>query len=154
VGLYYRKDEDTGVKVFYSLSWAKAQRLSYVRKMCKKWKKLHHIGVAPPAEKIVKVKIKLNYRGKRHTSMAFGVRTRHIHTPEEAWKNYMYGKPYDWNCLDQSEHPLHNPKGYKAFVAWAKKKQREHGLKTEGSYKLGDVMYCVKRKRYYLVDID
>ena len=154
VGMYVRKNEETGIKVFYSLSWGKAQKLSYVKKIFRKWRRLYEIGVSPKPEKIVTVEINLTYKGKKHKAKALGIKTSHIHYPEDAWRDYMYGNPYRWDCLSHEEHPLHNPEGYMRFVKWAKKEQKKHGLETEGSYKLGDVVYCIKRKRYFLVDID
>ena len=97
------------------------------------------------------VKINLLFKNVRHHSDAFAIKTQHIDTPEKAWYDYMYGRPYDWKAVD---HKDHSPEGYLRFVKWAKRKQAEHGVKTEGSYKIGDVMWSCSRKRWYLVDID
>jgi len=63
----------------------------------------------------------------------------------------MYGIPYDWGA---DPHPDHSPEGYLRFVRWAKKEQAKHGVKTQGSYKVGDVMWSCEKKRWYLCDID
>jgi len=63
----------------------------------------------------------------------------------------MYGRPYDWGA---DSHPDHSPEGYLKFVKWAKKEQKKHGVSTEGSYKVGDIMWSSTKKRWYLVDID
>jgi len=70
---------------------------------------------------------------------------------EKAWQDYMYGIPYDWGA---DSHLDHSPEGYKKFVKWAKRTQAKHGVKTFGSYKIGDMMWHSKEKRWYLCDID
>ena len=67
------------------------------------------------------------------------------------------GHPYDFNCLDQEEHPTHNPDGFLKFQNKVKKHIKSTGLKGrmsggDPSLKLGDIVYCTKKKRWYLVD--
>jgi hypothetical protein len=83
--------------------------------------------------------------------MALGIKTQHVDAPVKAWWDYVCGYPYDWKAVD---HPDHSPEGYLKFVKWAKRKQHANGVSTEGSYKIGDVMWSCTKKRWYLVDID
>ena len=113
--------------------------------------KLYKIGITPKPEKIVTVKINLLYKNTRHRAVSYAIKTKNIDVPETAWRDYMYGKPYDWEA---DTHPAHSPVGYWKFVKDAKRLQKQHGCKTEGSYKLGDVVWSCTDKRWYLVDID
>jgi len=151
VGLYWKKNEETGIKVFYSLSWAKAQKMKYVKRIKRKWAKLYKLGISPKPEKIISVKIDLEYKGKKHKATAFGIKTEHVDAPEKAWIDYAKGIPYDWNA---DEHEDHSPEGYTKFVKRSKKIMAKKGLSIDGSWKLGDVIWSCRRKRFYLVDID
>jgi len=151
VGLYWKKNEETGAKVFYSLAWAKAQKLKYVKRIFQKWSKLHALGIAPKPEKIVSVKIDLEYKGKKHKADAYGIKTQHVDAPEKAWVDYARGIPYDWTA---DSHADHSPEGYLKFVKWARKTMKKHGLDMDGSGKLGDIVWSCRDKRWYWVDID
>jgi hypothetical protein len=100
---------------------------------------------------LVTVDINLLYKNTRHKAKAYGIKTEHIDYPVEAWRGYMYGQPYDW---DADDHIDHSPEGYRKFVRKAKRLQKRYECEIDGSYKLGDVVWSCKRKRWYLVDID
>lgn len=154
VGFYFRHKEDKGVKVFYSFKWNKCQRGKYVRNIFRKMQRLHEVCVKP--YKIVGVELDFMWRGKRIHKKAFGIKVQHVHWEEKAWTAYARGYPYDFNCLDSKEHPLHNPEGYRKFVKRVKKVLSKTGIKIDPkspSLKLGDVSYCSKTKRWYLVDV-
>ena len=141
-GFYYRYSKRYGVKVYYSIK-RKRPRKGYhtvhrhFRKMRRLWKR----GYAAKPIKIVRVKVKLK---GRHTQKAWGLVQKHLYYPEAAWKKYSKGYPYDWTCVNPREHPEHNPKGFKKFC---KKIGNTH-------MKLGDVVYCTRRKHWYVCDID
>jgi hypothetical protein len=100
---------------------------------------------------MVLIKIDLTYKGEKHKADAYGIKTEHVNAPVKAWEDYMRGIPYDWTAVN---HPDHTPEGYLKFVKWAKKVQKEHSVETEGSYKVGDVMWSCRRNRFFLCDID
>jgi len=154
VSFYWQKTEDTGVKVYYSFAWNKTQNAKYVRFVFKKMKALARLGICPQPEKIVDVKLDISHRGKRFRGHAIGLKVDHVRYPVDAWTAYAHGKPYDWNCLDQEEHPKHNPHGFLEFRRWAKKKMKDKHLSVDGSMKLGDVSYDMAKKCWLLVDVD
>lgn len=153
VGMYVRNKQNTGVKVYWSLSWRKGQRAAYANRMMRKWLKLYKLGIAVQPHKVVGVKVNVTYRGKRHKGQTVGIKADHVHYPEDAWRNYMYGHPYDWNALDATEHPNHCPSGFRKFVKAVKSKMEKAGITMDCSFKLGDTVYCTKKKRWFVVDI-
>jgi hypothetical protein len=138
VGFYWRKG-DVGYKVYWSFAHKYASKRKAVRKTYRYMKKLAKKGISPKVHKIKEVKLVLN--GKKHR--AFAIKMDHIHYPKEAWVKFAGGHPYDWDCLDQKEHPKHNALGFNEF-----------NRKIKRNMKLGDVIYCVKRKKWFLVDAD
>jgi hypothetical protein len=151
VGLYWQKNDDVGVKVFYSFAWAKAQKMAYVKRIFKKWKRLYDLGIAPEPMKIVSVRVDVTYRGQRHKALAYGIKTMHVDAPKEAWLNYARGISYDWSADD---HPEHSPAGYIRFTGHARRVMKKHNLEMEGSGKLGDIVWSCRKKRWYWCDID
>lgn len=123
--------------------------------------KLAPYNVIPKSTKIVKVIIDVKYRGKRLNTWAYGIKTQFINYPKDAWNDYAKGHVYNWECLDQAEHPNHNPAGYLEFCQYLTKKLKKAAVGVCGDYpfkekkvpKLGDVVYDVKKKRWYLVDV-
>jgi hypothetical protein len=85
--------------------------------------------------------VNLRVRGKR--LQAWAIKVRHVHYPEKAWIRFAHGKPYDFNCLNHDEHPLHTAAGAKAFIKKVSKRRM----------KIGDIVYCTKRRRWYCVDV-
>ena len=153
VGYYWRMNEDTGMKVFFSFGFLKAQKPKYVKRQFDKMRKAYKIRVCVKPIVITMVHQDIVYKKKRYKMSVPAIVEKHVHYPDAAWAEYAKGHPYDWDCLDQKEHPEHNPKGYHKFVDFAKKTMKEHHVKTDTSYKVGDVVYCTKTKRWYLVDI-
>ena len=150
VGYYWRIDEEKGMKVFFSFGFLKAQKYKYVKRQYDKMRKAYKIGVCAKPYEIVEVKQDIIYKKKRYKMTVPAIVEQHIHYPEKAWADYAKGIPYDWSAID---HVDHSPEGYKQFVDMAKMKMKENGIKTDTSYKVGDVVYCTKTKRWYLVDI-
>jgi len=138
VGFYWRKG-DYGYKIYWSFAHLGACSKRVVKRTFKYMQKLHEKGLCPKAYKIKHIELILD--GK--TRWAYGIKMDHVHYPEEAWAKFAQGHPYDWNCLDPIEHPLHNPAGYNKFVEQLSRR-----------FKIGDVVYCTKTKRWYQVDCD
>lgn len=101
------------------------------------------------------------FNGEKISTWAWGIKTEHIHYPKEAWEKYAQGYPYDFDCLDKTEHPDHTPEGYLKFCEYLTKKLKKAGVGVCGDYpfkekkipKLGDIVYCTQKKRWYLVDV-
>jgi hypothetical protein len=165
-GAYFRYKEDYGIKVFYSIQNDVCSRRKILRRQYRKQRKLYNLGVATKPHKIVTVHMNFKYYGKdqkfvRHVKKdALGIKVTHVSYPENAWEKYAQGYPYDWDSLDQEEHPLHNPAGYLSFCKRMKKILLKNKIFVCGGWpvkekknpKLGDVVYCTKKKRWYLVD--
>jgi len=166
-GFYVRHKENTGVKVFYSMHNDRCLKRKTVIKQFKKHTKLYKLGVASKPHKIVTVKMDFDYYEKdqklaRHVKKeSYGIKVQHVHYPEDAWAKYAQGYPYDWDCLDNAEHPKHNPAGYLSFCKKLKEILKKHKIGVCGDFpfvekenpKLGDIVYCTKKKRYYLCDV-
>jgi hypothetical protein len=152
---YWRYKEDVGLKVFYKFEDYHAYGIKAVKKDWKNRVLLANAGLAPRAYGIKKVQLDIKYNGKRFKGNALAIKTDHVHVPESAWEPYSQGYPYDFTSLPFNEHPLHCPEGYRQFVEVLKleiERMRITLGKGTPSYKLGDVAYCQKRKRWYIVD--
>jgi hypothetical protein len=152
VGFYWQIDETTGVKVYYSFAWKKKTPLWKVRQIYRRIRKIwKRTKVNPEPLGLKEIRIKLIKGKGKIKAHAFGIITRHCAYPVEAWTKYAKGYPYDWNCLDQVEHPNHNPSGFLSFKESCLAMARKLGADTRG--KLGDISYDMKDKRWYLVDM-
>lgn len=154
VSMYWQISENEGIKIFFSFGWLKGQKIDYVKRILKKHHKLHQLGICPYPKNIKWVFLNLIYRKNLVKTKVPAYYVDHCYYPEKAWSDYAKGRPYDWDCLDKELHPQHNPEGYKSFVKRAKMKLAMEGIKIHGSWKLGDVVYCQRNKRWYLVDVD
>ena len=155
VGAYFRYKENKGMKVFIQLPELRV----YSKKACMKdyrnRVKLADAGINPKVHKVVTVHMDLKSSGKRKVFKAWAIKMDHVHYPEKAWNDYAAGYPYDFNCLDQTEHPNHNPEGYLKFAAKVYKTTKKLGITVCGGDKvpkLGDCVYCTKTKRWWFVD--
>jgi len=163
---YIHNKEDTGVKVFYSFHHNRICSRKTVTKQFKKHRKLYKLGVSCKPHKVVEVSLDFDSYNKAQKfehhvkTRAFGFKVDHIFYPEKVWANYARGKIYDFNALDQTEHPNHNPEGYLKFCKKMKKVLKKAGIGVCGNWpfdepenpKIGDLVYCTKNKRWYLVD--
>jgi len=144
---YWRVGENEGLRVSFSFGWFKAIKGKIVQREYEILKKMYKLGISPRPKGMEDVALDLNYtqKSKRIKCFAHAIRVQHVHYPENAWKEYAEGKPYDWGCV---EHKDHNPEGFLKFVKDAKPKAKE----IDTSWKLGDVLWCNRNKRWYLVD--
>lgn len=163
---YIHNKKDTGIKVFYSFHHNKRCSRKMVRNQFKKHHKLYKLGVACKPYKIVEVKLDFDRYDKaqefdHHVKMrVWGIKVEHVAYPEKVWAEYARGKAYDFKCLDQKEHPKHNPDGYLKFCKKMKRILKKAKIGVCGNYpfdekenpKLGDVVYSTKKKHWRLVD--
>jgi len=145
---YWYESGDTGLRVSYSFGWLKPISEKIVRREYKAMRACWKLGISPEPFGIEKVRLNLFYEHekKKIDCTAFAIRVQNVLYPEEAWKKYAEGYPYDWSA---SDCPIHSPDGFKAFVSYAKQKA---GKLISTSWKLGDVVWCTKKERFYLVD--
>ena len=81
-----------------------------------------------------------------------------MHYPKKAWLDYAAGRPYDWKA---DSHPDHSPKGYHKFAERMKPLLLKSKIYICGDYpvkekeppKLGDVVWDMSEKRWYVVDV-
>ena len=138
------------MRIGYSFKWMKALSKKVVQHDYLLMRRAMKLCFAPEVLGFEKVKLNLFYdhkKGHKIECLAFAVRVEHVHYPEKAWEEYAAGNPYDWEA---DSHPMHSPEGYKFFVDDIKGKVKKLGISH--SFKIGDVVWCTKKKRWYLVD--
>jgi len=158
-GFFWQYSKDYGLKVFYKIDneGSYRQSLKAVKKEWRKRKKLEPYDVIPDSPKIVKVNIDVKFKKQRIKTWSYAIKTAVIHYPKEAWDKYAQGHPYDFSCVD---HPDHSPDGYHRFCKKLTGVLKKTGVGVCGDYpfkekktpKLGDVVWCCEKNRWYLVD--
>jgi len=161
VGFYVRCDSDRGVKVYLGFPTGKKPWMSKPRVVREAYKHMTHLhlnGLAPCPRHVIQVAVDVVIDGKRVKCKPWALEMDHVHYDEGLWADYAVGKPYDWNAID---HPDHNPEGYKRFVKKVKAFQRLRKMKLSAADwkgdevpKLGDCLWCAKKKRWFIVDVD
>ena len=157
VSFYVYRGGEYGTKVYYSIKHGHSAGIKWVRDSRARMKRLANKGLSPMPGKIVKVKVDINYKDKCHKKKeVYGLQVEHVHVPMEIYEPYMHGNVYVFDKLDQKEHPDHNPQGYLKFKRRIKKALSKVGKKAMkyygDSYKMGDVLYCTKKKKWMIVD--
>ena len=142
VGFFYPTSEKKGIKVFYSFTRGDTQKRKAVTKEYKQLQKLWKLDLAPKPYSMGTVNIRLDIEGKIVRRNCFMIEVQRLYPPE-AMKGYAMGFPYKW---DTFKHKDHAPKG---FLKFQKKVRKVHKI---GSAKLGDLLFCTKKKRWYIVD--
>lgn len=155
VGFYWRIDEDNGLKVYYSIKHGYSASKKWIAEARSRQKILAKKGICVNPGRILKVYIDIDYKGKVHKKKTvYALETEHIHYPPEEWEKYTNGYPYDFGCYD---HPDHSPEGYKRAkkrVDTILRKLKMKKMKYVGdSYKLGDMLFCTKRNKWFLCDV-
>ncbi len=138
VGFYWRNG-DIGYKIYYSIKHGFVTPKKTVLKSFYKMQRLYKKGLCPKPYKVGHADLILD--GKKIN--AWLIKMDHVHYPESIWERFAQGYPYDWNVLNATEHPEHSPEGYNKFVDRLGRRM-----------KIGDVVYCTKQKRWYVVDVD
>ena len=156
--------KNTGIKVYYSFHHNKRCSKKMVKNQFKRHYKLYKLGVACKPYKVVEVKLDFDRYNKaqefdHHVKMrVFGIKANHVFYPENVWADYARGKAYDFKAVD---HPNHSPKGYLKFCKKLKKILLKNKIFICGDWpvkehenpKLGDIVWCCKKERWYVVDV-
>jgi len=154
VGFYWILSEKTGLKVYMNPKKGWTTSLAAIKKIRNRMKKYHKKGIAPKPYGIKKVKVNLKYKDKKFKKNVYALEIQRCHWPEEAWRDYSNGKPYDWSADD---HKDHSPEGFIKFkkkVDKALSREDKKTLRKIGdSYKLGDLVWCSNEKKWYLCDL-
>jgi len=145
---YWYESGSTGLRVSYSFGWLKPIAEKIVRQEYKTMRACWKMGISPEPFGIENVRLDLYYEHekKKINCKPYAIRVQNIAYPEEAWRKYAKGYPYDWTACN---HPDHSPEGFRRFVADAK---ANAGKLISTSWKLGDVVWCAVNNRWYLVD--
>jgi hypothetical protein len=153
VGFYWRIKDGKGVKVYYSLKHDHATCRRIIKAIRRNMIRLAGYGVCKKPGDLCRVQLNLKINGKRIKRMAVGLVVQHINYPEQIWLDYMKGNPYDWNGLDRTEHPDHNPRGFLEFTAYKTKIVKKLGLNINERDRIGNSLYDTIDKRWYFVDV-
>ena len=163
MGFYWRLDESTGLKVYMGFPTGKKPWVSkprVVQKAHKTMNLFYKAGLSPEPMGIQRVYVALgmpkDVKPDTVIDTPWALRMQHIHYDENKWFDYAMGRPYAWG-----EERDHCPEGFLDFVSKVKAFQKQHKIKlsaatwkTDEVPKLGDVMWCTKKERFYLVDVD
>jgi len=148
-GFFWKVDDEWGLKVYYSFGWHGCAKPRFVKLERNNLKILSDVHCAPEVGDIIKVKLDLDYEGKRIQAKPLAVYTKIVHYPEKAWELYAKGYPYNFRCINED---WHSAKSFLKFQKQVKNIIKGCKLKFDGSLKLGDIMPCTKKKAWYLVD--
>jgi len=129
---YFKLSDEKGIKVYYSIIEGKARSLDFVEKSYEKQNRLYDDGYSKKAFKILPILL-ISYNIKCH-----GILMGNVQVPTRAWIEYYLGYPYRFTNVNGN-----SINGYKDFIK---------GTKGLASSKLGDVGYCTKDKRWYVLD--
>ena len=154
VGVYWRVSKDRGLKVFYSIKHGWAANKKWAMGTRRRMHVLAKRGVCLEPGKIIKVEVDLNYKDRViKNKVVYALEVPHIHYPE-CMIAYAHGYPYDFSSYD---HPDHTPAGYlraKKRIDREVKKAKMKDVRFIGdSYKIGDMLWCCKRNKWFLCDI-
>lgn len=149
-GFYYQINDKKGVKVLYSLSWYMPIKAALVKKEYRILKKLAKTGICPQVHGIEKISLHCKWQGKRVRGKALGIVVDHICYPYDAWKAYAQGYPYDWGAVREENH---NPEGFLRARKVFRARMRDLMIDSDSSMKLGDILYCTRRKQWFLCDV-
>jgi len=127
-----------------------------VKKAFKTMQTFHEAGFSPEPFGIEQISLDVRIDGRRVHEKPWALRVQHVYYDEQKWLDYAMGHPYAWGS-----EPEHNIEGYLKFVSELKDFQRKNKIslsaatwKNDEVPKLGDCVYCVQTKRWYLVDLD
>lgn len=148
-GFYYKLSNTEGIKVFYSL----VNKITKENRIKKEWNRCNQFyskGLTVKPISIEKVVLNINLDGKKIKVNTKGIVTERVQLPEAMW-DFSIGRVYNFDCLDGDEHPLHNPKSFLGFREKINNAVSKKEVPKVGT-KLGDIVYCTDKKRWFLVD--
>jgi hypothetical protein len=153
VALYKKLSRNKGVKIFYSVEKDEMPGPRTMKRLFKMYWKLSRFGVAPKPFRIGKAKLSLMFDHKNIRATAPAIYMEHIRSPKKAFRSYIHGRPYDFMALNQKHHKEHNAAGVKRFRKKLKRYYKKAGLvQRKDSIKMGNCMYCIKDRRWKVVD--
>ena len=143
----------TGTKVFLSAKHGWHSKKKYVKSVRARMKKYYKKGISPKPHEIIPVKVDLKYKDKHYKKKVWGLIVDHCYFPED-WEDYCNGIPLTW-C--NGKYKDYSPEGFKKFKKKVDKllssEDKKVLRKLGDSYKIGDIVYCTKRQRWFFVDL-
>ena len=153
VGLYYWVKGDTGLKIFIYAKTGRTRKWKYVESVRKRMKRYWKKGICPNPGKIIQVDVDCQYKDKKYHKKAWALEVEHMFWTK-GWEQYANGVPYDWS---EDEHKDHCPDGFIRFKKKINKTLSHEDKKVldkiGNSYKMGDVVWCTKKKVWRMVDM-
>jgi len=149
---YIKLDNDNnvsfGCKVFYSFKFNKTtktrQEATVTFDMMSRLKEF-----CPEVYYIDEVKTDIVFPERLCMAISPVIYMQHVYYPERAWLKFAKGKPYNWNA---DEHRNHSKSGFIEF-----RRNLEDHIKSIDydfdSLSIGNIVWCTKQKRWYLVDV-
>lgn len=153
VSLYYYTTGGKGLKIFVSAKHGWHRTKKYVKAVRRRMRRYHKLGIAPNAYGIQQVEVDFNYKDKvKYHKKVWALEVDHCYyTPD--FENYCNGVPLEFDKYDYQDY---NPKGFLKFKKKVDKilssEDKKILRKVGDSYKIGDLVYCVKSKRWQMVD--
>jgi len=142
---------ELGVKVYYSFDRMRVRSKIHQQDVWNKYASCYEAGISPKPVALTDVKLDLTVNSAKINSKCFGLIIEKAHYPEKSLEQFARGQFYDFDYLDKLEHIDHNPQAFKEFRKKATKIISKLGITGCGT-KLGDIIYCTKNKRWYVVD--
>ena len=154
VSMYYYTEGSRGLKIFVSAKHGHHKRRGYVKAVRKRMRKYHKLGIAPNAYDLRQVEVDFNYKDKvKYHKKIWALEVDHCYYPED-WEDYCNGIPLTW-C--NGKYKDYSPEGFKKFKKKVDKllssEDKKVLRKLGDSYKIGDIVYCTKRQRWFFVDL-
>lgn len=137
-----------GYKVFYSFKFGKTSKtVEEVKKTISMMDLLKEF--CPQISMVDEVTTDLIVDRRRFKAVSPAICMQHVNYPEKAWVAFAKGKPYDWKA---DSHVDHSKEGFLRF-----RRQLESITKNFeydfDSFSIGNIVWCIDKKRWYLVDV-
>lgn len=153
-GFFYSlldKNPELGVKVYYSIQRRKAHHKLIQGRIWRNYVSCYEAGISPEPISVTDVQLDLLVDNRKVKLSCFGLIIQKACYPESALEQLARGQFYDFDCLDKEVYTNHSPQAFKRFRRKASKIITQLGISMAG-VKLGDIIYCMRNKRWYLVD--
>ncbi len=152
-GFFFPIDKKTGVKVFYSITRNSIFSKQEVKLRFKQYQECQKLGLSPEVHELVKVRINILImnRKKRVRKTVYGILIDRVHFPIEPMLQLAQGLLYDFDCLSRKQHPKHTSEQFLEFRQHVGQSLKGKKLRDIGK-KIGDIIYCIERKQWILVD--
>jgi len=155
---YYRVNSEKGIQVYYSFGWFKAHKKKAAIRNFQRLNLFNKLGLSPKPHKVICLELDIKYwqppKRKHIICHSYGVVVDHVNYPEDIWADYAKGRSYKFPEPHEDPYGNHSPDGYKDFCNKITEQCKKMKIKLDSSLKLGDVIYDVKKGRWFLVDVD